>query len=332
MVFGTLLSMSIPLVLIVLFRRFSARRAWRIAIISSHISLLLVLSIRSSAQFYLSSIISGFHLYFFFLFYNIAHFRETPKEKTGMSSAIMFSLVPAINIAAPLIAGIIAQEHRVLLWIIATLFFLIAYRLVSFQNDFTIAYSVSEAISEIRATRVFIVLQGIWEALIFAVIPIATLFFITTPLFYGTYLAYLSFVSIVANMLLGRYTDRAQKRIVFLYPITAILAIVTFAMPHAMGNITLWIAMTGTIHFLLPLFWNLTTAMVVDTQTNLSHSMPGRELCLALGRITGIGVSLVSFLIEGTPTYLFYFLGSIMILYPLRLYWITRIKKTYSFL
>lgn len=80
--------------------------------------------------------------------------------------------------------------------------------------------------------------------------------------FYGVFLSYISLVSITANLTLGKLTDKLQKRVLFLYPLTIIMALVTFTFPFATKNITHWIIVTGIIGFLLPLFWNVSTALL----------------------------------------------------------------------
>src|SRR3990172_3790599 len=79
MLVGTVIAMFAPVVFILTLRRTSARNAWRIGIIFTYLSVVLVLDIRSLAQYYIASFLGGFHLYFFFLFYNISHFKSTPQ-------------------------------------------------------------------------------------------------------------------------------------------------------------------------------------------------------------------------------------------------------------
>ena len=332
MALGYLFTFISALCLLALIRRMTARLSWRIGIAASLLYIVLIMQIRTPLQFYLASFFGGFHLVFFWVFYNTAHFQYTPQEKTGRNSALMFSFFPVINVIAPTLAGYFAQWNITLVWVLSSLFFLIPIALISRQEDFAIRYTLREALDAIKSTRVFIILQGIWEAVIIAIIPIHTLHFIKTPLYYGAFIAYLALVSIVANIILGKYTDKIQKRVVFLYPITMLLAGTTFVFPFVTRDIIPWILAAGMIQFLIPSFWNITTAMVVDTRPNLHLAIPGREFSLALGRVVGLFLTFISFSVEKTPYYIFLLLGSVMLLYPLRLFWITRIKKTYSYL
>jgi len=217
-------------------------------------------------------------------------------------------------------------------WIFSGVFFLLAAYLARRQNNFPVKYEIRPALKEIRATRSFIFLEGIWEAMIFGIIPVYTLFFIKTSLGYGTFLAYLSLTAVLANLILGKFTDKIQKRIIFLYPLTIIIAVITFLFPLATSNIVFWVIITGALQFFVPLFWNISTAMVIDGHPNLELSIPGREIMLTLGRVLGLGLSFLSFYFEKTPFYIFIFLGFVMLIYPLNLYWKTKFKKQYVYL
>lgn len=312
--------------------KINSRLSWQLSLISILIYVLATIRIYHPFQFYIASFINGFSVFFFFIFYNVAHFKNTPKEKTGHSSAIMFSVGPLVSIAAPLLAGFFAKSSFSLVWFFSAVFFAVAMYFSKKQPVFSVKYSIVSALKELKATRLFIFLEGIWESLIFGVIPIYTLFFIKTPLGYSAYIAYLSFSAVIANLILGKISDRIQKRIAFLYPITIAMSMITFLFPLATNNLTYWIIITGALQFIIPLFWNFSTAMVVDSQTNLELAMSGREMLLNGGRVLGLIFVFLSFTIEKTPNYIFIFLGSIMLIFPLCLFWRTRLRKNHSYL
>lgn len=318
--------------LIVTVKKLSAKTAWRLALAGIFVYILLLATLKDTFQFYISAILNGFTLYLFFVYYNIAHFANTPVKNRGRGSALMFNAITIVNIAAPLLAGFLSQINILLLWIFSIVFLLVCVFLLKFQEDFPVSYTLKEAWDEIKPTRIFILLGGIWEALVLGVIPIYTLFFFKTPLAYGIFLAYISVVAVVANFTLGKVTDRLQKRTVFLFPLTIGLTIATFLFPLATQNITLWLVVTGVTQFLVPLFWNISTAMVVDSQSNLNLAIPGRELVLALGRIIGLLLAFASFTLEKSPHYIFLILGTVMLFYPTILYWNKHLKKKYAYL
>ena len=332
MIFGIFLKFIGQILLLVALTTFTAKLSWRLALISSLIYVLLSVTIYNVFQFYLASFIGGFTMFFFFLFYNIAHFVSTPKKQRGHGAALMFIIPSFIGILAPLLAGVIAEVNIIFLWIISILSFALSFYIIKFQEDFKISYNLITAIKEIKATRSLIFIEGIWEAMVFAVLPIYTLYFIKTPLNYGAFLAYLALVSIVANIVLGKLTDRLQKRVIFLYPLTIIMACTTILFAVFKSNILNWIILASVIQFLLPLFWNVSTAMVIDSHPNLEQAIPGREFMLATGRVLGLLIAFISFSLEKSPYYVFLILGGIFFLYPLKLFWNSKISKAFSYL
>lgn len=315
-----------------IFKNVKAKNHWHLSIILYFLAIILIININHISQYYLSNIFSGFALIGFFLPYNVAHFETTPKHRTGISSAIMFSIGPIIGLITPLLAGFLANVSYLYIWILSAIFGLLSFLLVNKQQRISFNYSIKKSISVIKPTRLFIFLQGVWEPLVWAIIPIYTLFFIQTPLKYGAFMAYLSFMGILANLFLGRLTDKLQKRSAFLYPLTLLMAFITFLFPLTTKTFLFWIIISGAIKFILPIFYNISTAFIIDAHSNLRDAIPGRELVLSTGRLTGVLITALSFYLESTPNYIFYFLGSIMIIYPAALYYRTKISKRYNYL
>ncbi len=325
---GGLVSLFLgQIVVMLIFKKLSARKSYLLALLTSCLFLFLVVRINSYWQYYLASALAGTSMFFYFVFYNIAYFENTPKEKTGRNSALMFSVPITLSVFAPLLAGFLAQVSMNLIWAFSSVFLLPALLLVFYQKDFSISYTIKASLLEIKTTRVLFFLEGIWEAMAFGVIPIYTLYFIKTPLGYGTYLAYLSLMGVVANLTLGKLTDKLQKRVVFLYPLTIVMAVITFLFAFGQNDLTWWLILTAAIQFILPLFWNITTTMVVDAHPNLRIAIPGRELVLASGRLLGVFLALVSFSLEKTPFWLYFILGGVILLFPVVLYWNTKYNK-----
>lgn len=320
------------LICLFIFKKPSLLIAWRLSLIVWMIFILLVVRLENHLQFYLAMVANGISIFLFFIVYNVIHFDYTPQNRRGESTAVMVAFGPIISVIAPFVAGILAQIKFSLIWLVSGSVFIFCYYLTFLQKDFSYEYSIKKAVSYIAATRVYIFLEGIWEAMVFAVIPVYTLFFINTPLNYGIFTSYLALLGAISNFLLGRFTDKIQKRAIFLYPVTLIMVAVTYLFPFATESLNLWIILTGAISFLLPIFWNLTIAMVVDTHEDLKLAMPGREVFLASGRLLGILFAFVSFSMEKSPRIIFIVLGTVMLLFPLALYWNTHIKKKYRYI
>ena len=334
MAIGLLVAFGTQILLFLLFNKktLSAKTSWTIAMFGFFASILLVIDVKSEVQYYLSAFFNGFNLFFFWIFYNIAHFEHTPKERIGVSSGFMFGVPSIIGIVAPLIAGFLGGINLWLAWSLSFISLGITMVLIKMQRNFTISLNITTSLKEIVSTRVLIFIAGIWDTLAMALIPIYTLYFIKTTLGYGTFLAYLSLISAIATIVIGHFSDKIKKRIIFLFPITLAASAITLAFPFATQDLRLWIILSGMISFIIPLFWNFSTAIVVDTSENLNVAIQGRDLLLALGRFLGLILVLISFLYEKTPFFIFPFLGLVILLYPLILFYRSRISKKYSYL
>ncbi len=331
MIFALMLGFIAQLILLVFLRSFSAKLSWYLALISAISYIIFVTLFNNIILFYIASFINGLALYFFFVFYNIAHFDNTPQEKRGHSSSLMFILPSIVGILAPLVSGFFTELNVVFLAFLAFISFLISFFLVNFQDDFKISYTIKEAINEIKPVRIFILLEGIWNGLLF-LISIYTLYYIKTPVGYGLFISYLAIVSIIASFALGKITDRLQKRSVFLYPVTIAIAVITALFAFVKSDLTSWVILVSVIQFLSLLFAGLSMAFVVDTNPKLHLAIPARELTLAVGRITGLLMVLLSFTVEKSPFYIFIVLGLIFLVYPVLLFWNTKISKKHAYL
>ncbi len=203
---------------------------------------------------------------------------------------------------------------------------------MSRQEDFKLDYSIKESLELVKTTRLFIFLQGLWEAIPFGVVPIYTLFFIQKPFDLGIYLSYLAFVSILANFLIGKFSDNIRKRTVFLYPITILITAVTILFPLSTNNLFLWIILSSFLQMLLPIFWNISTAFIIDSSVDLKKSIPGREIVLAVGRLLGLILAFLGFVLEPKPRLIFWILGAFMAFYPILLFVRTKITKSNSYM
>lgn len=322
----------LPMLLVLLFVRIpSAKLSWRLAIISGLLAVLSLVNIRFDFQVYLTYIFGGISLALFFVYYNIGHFLYTPKDKTGVSGGVMYAVSPAISIFAPLLAGSLAVSNINYLWLICLLSFGLAYSLTFWQTDFKITYNIFESLQSIRSVRIPIILEGIWESILFAFIPLTTLHFITSPSGYGQYLAYLSLVGTIAGLLLGHFSDKIGKRSFLLTPISFILSVLTILMIWGSKSLPLWILVTSAIQFMIPIFWNISTALMIDQNLDLRVAFPGREIVLAFGRL--LGLAFTYFCIINTQiNFLLIVLALVILALPMYLYYQSKVAKNYTYL
>lgn len=321
----------IPMLMVLLFVRISsAKLSWRLAIISGLMAVISIVNVQFSYQIYLTYIFGGISLALFFVYYNVGHFLYTPKKKTGVSGGVMYAVSPAISIFAPVVAGYLVTYGINYLWFICLLSFGLAYSLTYRQTDFQISYKVSESLHAIKAIRIPILIEGIWESVLFAFIPLSTLHFISSPAGFGQYLGYLAIVGTIAGLLVGHFSDKLGKRSFLLTPICLILSISTAGLILGLNSLMLWVVITGLIQFMIPIFWNITTALMVDQNLDLKVAFPGREIVLAFGRLLGLAFTYICILNSQT-NFLLIVLALVILALPLYLYYQSRITKQFVY-
>jgi len=158
MAIGLLVAFGTQILFFLLFNKktLSAKTSWAIAMFGFFASILLVIDVKSEVQYYLSAFFNGFNLFFFWIFYNIAHFEHTPKERIGVSSGFMFGVPSIIGIVAPLIAGFLGGINLWLAWSLSFISLGITMVLIKMQRNFTISLNITTSLKEIVSTRVLI--------------------------------------------------------------------------------------------------------------------------------------------------------------------------------
>lgn len=326
MIMGFVVKFIVPTFLLLTVKKLSAKKSWLIALISTIAYILLSVSIRSRFQFYLASMMSGVTIFYFYVCYNSAYFENVSREQRGRGSALMFIVPSIVGILAPSLAGFVGQKNMIYVWIISIISFFVSLTFLYFQNDFQMTLNIRESIKEIKETKIFMFLQGVWDIILGGVIPIFTLYFIKSPLKYGIYLSYLALISITVSFIIGRISDKIQRRLIFVFPLALALAITTFMFAVFKLNLTNWIILTGILKFIEPLFSSTSISWLVDKHSDIRKLMSGRELMLSSGRIVGLLLAFASFTLEKQPFYIFIILGMAMLIYSVLLFWKTKIK------
>ncbi len=97
------------------------------------------------------------------------------------------------------------------------------------------------------------------------------------------------------------------------------------------------------LHFIAGVAWIVVMVMAFIELAMGGHPSPiwvcflnatwvGFLYALAVGRTIGLAATVISFILEPTPKVIYYVLGGILLLYPMYLFWVSRVKKHYAFL
>jgi MFS family permease len=274
----------------------SAKKAifWGILLNLSYV--LVLVKIFSPLQLYLSAVLSGLNVVYFWIPYNIMYFKYSSEEKRGLNSGIYFLITPIIGITLQPLAGIIAEKFGFYtMFFIGTILYLIPIFLVRYLPDFKWSLDVKKELSTLKFNwSTFF--QGMSSRINWTLIGVFTLFFITSPISFGGFFGYLSLVAALASLVNGYVSDKIKNRKYFFY-IFSSLAVLSFIPLAFARNPYYWALFAGisslSIYLANP-FW-FTFNLDYYKNIGVEKTMILREVYLNLGYIFNLMIVFLVF-------------------------------------
>ncbi|MEI7765777.1 MAG: hypothetical protein WCI93_04325, partial [bacterium] len=189
-----LLSFLIALVGIFIFpkKQMSSKKAIFWGMIFSALSVLVLVRIFSPMQIYISAIFSGLNVIFFWIPYNIMYFKYGSDSKIGANSGAYYLITPIIGITLQPLTGIVAEKFGFeFMFLLGIIMYIVPLILLYFLPDFKWELNIKKELL-VSKFNWSTLLQGMSSKINFTIIPIFTLFFITTPRQFGNFFGYLA--------------------------------------------------------------------------------------------------------------------------------------------
>ena len=280
----------------------------------------IVYNLLPSLWLYVFAVFRGVVMIYFYLSYNINIFTLIKKEDHAFSAGVYNSIFYVMGIFLPVLAGIIAESFGIKkVFIVGAIALVLPAYFATKIRNIQVNYKIREAVKSLKKVNVLVFIEGIWETVIFIGIGLYTLSFIQTPLKYGLFYSYLSFVGVIAALIFTRISDKIKKRTVFIYPLSILLGIFTTFLFFARDFQT-WAILAGILEFLSILTFPFMTTVVLDKQRSVAEGMISRELFLNLGRVLGAVFIILSIVFLGSMLYSFILIGLIFLLFPYLVY------------
>jgi len=321
-----LIDFTIPPLVLLFVKKFSAVRSVTIALISEILLMLTVYHFYHPLQIYLAGILAGTTVVFFYVTYNTLYFENTPKEKRAFSSSLFTLAGPFLGILVPLIVGFFGQK-----WGLSSIFlvaaFILGITLYLIKLLPKIEFECDLRQSLVRTSRInsLLLIEGIKESVSLAAIPIFTLFFIRQPLPYGVYFSYLAFVSTAATILIGFLSDKFKRRTIILYPVTLMVALTTIILGLSQ-SLFWWAIISGILGFIMVINGTFVTTLVLDQISEVKDGMISREFLLGVGRSIGVAIIFTFLTLYNSPKLALIIIGCLYLFFPLIVYF----KKIYQ--
>ncbi len=266
----------------------------------------------------ITTLLAGLASVTFYGTYNVSHFELTPRNKTGSGAAIFFNMLTGVGIVAPLAAGIVATLSIYSLIGLSTIFLLIAFYFLRFQEEVTIHFSLKESLQEIRGVWPLVFLRGIHEAL-GTVILLITLTLFKEFFDLGLYGTMIAGLGIIISQIIGKKSDALTSKKNLLVPLAVVNGILTllYALDIFQTNILLWAILNLVVGKFDGIFDQTSIAFVMDETADRLKATFGRELVLNIGRLLGNAAVIIGFIFPTLLPLVITFLAATMLIYAL---------------
>ncbi len=272
-------------------------------------------------QLYAIAIIVGIVIFTFWTPYNIRFFGFGNNGNNAFMGSILFLLWPMLNVFLPVAAGFMARDFGfTAVFIVAAAATLSSSVFVNHTGkDEPLHFNIKKALKNTKNLRTIILLEGIFEGIMWTAVPLATITFLTNEVDYGLFFSYVGLFGALAAVVLARMSDRMKKRTIFIYPTVILLGISTILAAFS-NTLMLWAIANAAIAFIWALVSPFQVAIVLDKSKNLVDSMAAREFFMNLGRFFGGTTAIISLLLFGLSEYSLVIAGIAMLLFALMIH------------
>ncbi len=312
-IFSYMLMYIFGVAFIALYPRYGRRGNMGLGLVIKGISVLLLGLSVNEYMFYLSGVVNGMSLRFFWVPYN-AYFMEAVKgNKRAESSGKLFFLLAACGAAVPLAGGwIISLSSYRFLFALSFFCFLAGALYANFKVE-SKPFEVTLWAGDARRLA-FLILEGIWQGAFWISVPLATIFFLKKEMDFGIFMAFLGASGGLASIMVGRYSDLRMDRRKPLAVSAGFAFVFSLAAALTTTKFILWSALIGLAYFFIYIMYSFTFTYSREACESSYTAMATRELFLNSGRVLGASVLLGSLWV--TDNLIFGFLvGSISLLF-----------------
>ncbi len=276
----------LPLSFLLKGRKFSSRGALLVGVAASAGAVLMSNFITGHTYLiFFISLIFTLNTLFFWVIYSTMHFKYSHNKEHGFKSGAYYLLVPVLGVFLAPLAGLIAERFGYhFLFYSSMLLYAIPFCLVFFLPSFDFEFKAREALYNTKHS-LLITFQGSIFMLVTNIIPIFTLFFITTPLKLGSFFGYLAVFAAFASLFNAKMSDRIKKRASFFYIFTGLnsLSFIPLVFSNSLAG---WQIFSGINSFTYGLANPFSLAMILDhNDHNIENAMLARQIYSSLGAI-----------------------------------------------
>lgn len=277
-------------------KKISVKKAIFWGIIFNLSYVLVLVKIFHPIQLYISAILSGLNVIYFWISYNIMYFKYSSEEKRGLNSGIYYLIAPIISVTLQPLAGVVAEKIGFsVMFVIGLSMYLIPLFLIRYLPEFKFDLNVKKELSRSKFNWTML-FHGMASRVNYSLLGVFTLFFMVTPISFGSFFGYLALVAAVASVINGYISDKLKNRKYFFY-LFSTFAVVSFLPLAFVKDPYYWSLFAGICNlcfYLANPFW-VTYSLDHYKNIGVEKTMIIREIYLNLGYVFNLMIVFLIF-------------------------------------
>lgn len=308
---------SLGMTFVVFFRRFSIRAYLITGFVTFSLGLASLAFLPPNISLYTYAFLIGLNLILFWLPVNYLFFLKSSKETNAVDSSLYMIAPGVIAMVLPLFGAAFANSfgYTWLFSLVALLYLLpiiFVYKKIPEEKISTLPFL--EGVRHFKGLKTITILEGALHHFSGIVIAVYALLFLKTSLEVGYFLSYLGLLGFVIGMLLSRYSDKNQKRKVFIFVLFCLMSLSIFLLPLSKENIY-WFITVGIFSAIYTISLPLRLAVSLDVRVADMSFWRTREFFLNLGRTVTLLLTVFLFTLQ-QYFLVFALFGCIALAYP----------------
>ncbi|MFA6427434.1 MAG: hypothetical protein WCW16_03245 [Candidatus Magasanikbacteria bacterium] len=273
---------------------------------------------------YIYYALSGVGAICFFVAYNILFFSDAQQHRHLRDMTFYWSIFVIIGAVAPILAAYLLHTTNLSVYLLSACAILLGGAwLASCVSRDRYIYTKSELFHHLKGLRTITAIDGALHKVVYIVISLWGLKYITTEMDYGKFLSVVGVVAILVGFRMATVSDKLQKRAIFIWPLSIAAGITTilfFFVDSFVGFLVLALILKAFTVLVEPIRSNI----IQDKREKAPINWISREIFLNLGRTSLIAV-IVGILYFHVDRGIFIVLGLLHISFPFMVHF----KKIY---
>lgn len=296
---------AFPIITLPLCKKINIRTAIGFSLVLQMVCLTLLASqMPIGWKFFLVGGLRGSALGFFWAALQTGYYEFAQSHKRAVHSANLNMIGPLMDMVLPALSGLFIQHSSINTSLMIALGLTgVAFLCTLGLPSFTVETPRGTYLHGVKGVRAFFFLEGGIRTATISIIPLLSLSYFTKPEQLGFFLSYLGIFGAVSSLLVAYFSDKINRRRVFLRPITLVVCF-SLTATFLSENPLHWVIATGVFAFFMQLLMPLSSAAAFDRHHQTATLWLSREFYYNVGRGSVVLFAiLMSFL--GVPSFAF---------------------------